>query len=110
MSARSQTYRIVEGTTEPQDFQLKDDDENLVGTGLTLGIVVYNNGTAVSGITAAWLDQTNGTARVSGIGTLEAGEYAVRFTLTDTGSKVGFVPGGQKVMEADRWIITRAYA
>jgi hypothetical protein len=110
MPARSQTYRIVEGTTEPQDFQLNDDDAALVGTGFTLGIVVYSNGTAVSGISAAWLDQAAGTVRVSGIGTLEAGEYAVRYTLTDTGGKIGFVPGGQKVMEADRWIITRVYA
>jgi hypothetical protein len=108
----SKTYRIVEGTSEPQDFQLEDDGEALVGTGFTVALKLYSNGTLVttSAPTVAWLSQAAGTVRVSGCEGLSAGEYRVRFTLTDGSSKVGFVPGGPNVTEADRWIIVPAYA
>lgn len=111
MPTLSKTYRIVEGTSEPQDFQILDDGDALVGTGLTLGIVVYQNGTAVSSApTVAWLSQAAGTVRVSSMNLLSAGEYHVRYTLTDSGSKVGYVPGGPNVFEADRWIIVPVHA
>jgi hypothetical protein len=112
MAAQSKTYRIVEGTSEPQDFQLLDDGVALVGTGLTLGLKVYLNGTLVttSAPTVAWLSQAAGTVRVSGIDGLSSGEYHVRYTLTDSGGKIGFVPGGPTITEADRWIIVPAYA
>jgi hypothetical protein len=112
MAAQSKTYRIVEGTSEPQDFQILDDDENLVGTGLDLDVKVYLNGTLVTtdAPTVAWLSQAAGTVRVSGIENLDPGEYHVRYTLTDSSDKVGFVPGGPNIVEADRWIIVPAYA
>lgn len=111
MATISKTYRIVEGTSEPQDFQLYDEDVALVGTGFTLGLKVYLNGTLVtSAPTAAWLSQAAGTVRVSSMNLLSAGEYHVRYTLTDSGSKVGFIPGGPNIVEADRWIIVPAYA
>lgn len=111
MAIVSKTYRIVEGTSEPQDFQLYDDDAALVGTGLTLGLAIYQNGTAVSSPpTVAWLSQAAGTVRVSSMNLLSAGEYHVRYTVTDSGSKVGYVPGGPNVVEADRWIIVPVYA
>ena len=111
MAVHSKTYRIVEGTSEPQDFQIHDDDENLVGTSLTLGLKVYLNGSLVTtNVSAAWLSQATGTVRVTGIENLNAGEYHVRYTLTDGSSKVGFVPSGPNIVEADRWIIVPAHA
>jgi hypothetical protein len=108
------TYYIVEGTSEPQDFQIWDHDneEAEPGTGLTVAIKVYSNGTLITSSppTVAWLSQAGGTVRVSGVENLAAGEYRVRFTLTDTNSKVGFVPGGPLVSESDRWIVKSAYA
>jgi hypothetical protein len=112
MAALSKTYRIVQGTSEPQDFQLYDDDVELIGTGFTVALKVYANGTLVSTNppTVAWLSQAAGTVRVSGVENLTAGEYHVRYTLTDGSSKVGYIPGGPNIMEADRWIIVPAYA
>lgn len=112
MALLSKTYRIVEGTTEPQDYTLLDDGVALVGTGLTVGLKVYSNGQLVTtgAPTVAWLSQADGTVRVSGMDGLTAGEYAVRYTLTDASSKVGYVPGGPNVDKADRWIIVPAYA
>jgi hypothetical protein len=112
MAVQPKTYHIVEGTSEPQDFQILDDGAELVGTGLTLAIRVYSNGTLVSTSppTVAWLDQAAGTVQVSGIESLAAGEYNVRYTLTDSGGKVGFVPGGPNVTASDTWIIKTAYA
>ena len=106
-TARGYTYDIVLGTSEPQDFQLTDDGEDQVGTSLTIGIVVYQGTTLVDDIDIAWLDQTAGTVRVTGIESLAAGEYHVRYTLTDSGGKVGFVPSGR---EADRWLVAPVYA
>ena len=106
-NARGNLYEIVYGTTEPQDFQLLDDSEDQVGTGLEVGIVVYRGTTLVEGITVAWLSQANGTVRVSGVGTLAVGEYHVRYTLTDGAGKVGYVPSGR---EADRWLVSQKYA
>jgi hypothetical protein len=101
-TASGNTYYIVYGTTEPQDFQLTDDGENLVGTSLTIGIVVYRGTTLVVGISVAWLDQANGTVRVTGVESLAADEYQVRYTLTDSGGKVGLIPSGR---QADRWLV-----
>jgi hypothetical protein len=112
MAVQSKTYRIVEGTSEPQDFQLYDDGVALDGTALTLGLKVYLNGALVEtdAPTAAWLVQASGTVRVTGIENLDPGEYHVRYTLTDGANKVGFVPGGPNIVEADRWIIVPAHA
>jgi hypothetical protein len=112
MALLSKTYRIVEGTTEPQDYAILDDGDALVGTGFTVGLKVYLNGQLVTASvpTVAWLDQAAGTVRVSGMDGLAAGEYTVRYTLTDGSAKVGFVPGGPNVTQADRWVIVPAYA
>lgn len=107
---RAKTYYIVQGTSEPQDYQLLDDGEVADGTGFNLDIVIYNNGELVTGPTVAWLDQTTRTVRVSAMNTLGAGEYHVRYTLTDGTSKVGFVPGGPNSRESDTWVVVPAYA
>lgn len=107
MPSLSKTYRIVEGTSEPQDFQLEDDGAALDGTGFDVDVVVYQNGTLVTtnAPDVDWLSQGDGTVRVTGIEALGSGEYHVRYTLTDGANKVGFVPGGPNVMGADIWII-----
>lgn len=109
MAAKAQIYHIVEGTSEPQDFQLLDDNEAFDGTGFDIGLKVYSNGTLVTSSppTVAWLDQGTSTVRVSGIENLSAGEYKVRYTVTDSGGKIGHVPSGN---DADTWVIAKPYA
>lgn len=99
------THTIPLGTTEPQDFALENDGVAIVGTGFTLGLqIVKRVGSAdvavVSPPTVAWLNQSGGTVRVTGAGALVVGSYLARFTLTDGGGKIGFVPNSDK---ADLW-------
>lgn len=94
-------YKIVVGTEEPQDFQLLDDNEPLVGTGLTLGIEARED---ITGVSVAWLAQAAGTVRVTGIENLGLGTYHVRYTLTDSGGKVGYSPNGHA---PDEWQVVR---
>jgi len=94
------THVMVAGTSEPQDFQLLNEGVALVGTGFTLGIEFASNGTytaaqvtALAGVIVTWLSQATGTVRAStGISALPIGLYPFRFTLTDSGSKKGYVP------------------
>jgi hypothetical protein len=95
------------GTTEPLDLQLTDDGENLVGTGLTLGIEIqkYVNG-AYEDVdtppTVAWLSAASGTVRVTDADVLEEGSYYVRFSLDNGAGDVGYVPNGKA---ADLWVV-----
>lgn len=98
------THTIVEGTEEPQDFQLLDDGVALVGTGLTLGIEFRETTAGVEDVSVAWLDQATGTVRASGIENLARGTYHVRFTLTDSGGNVGYAPNG---VGSDEWRVVR---
>jgi hypothetical protein len=82
------THVMVEGTTEPQDFQLTENGAALDGTDWTIGLDFRED---VSGVTAEWLDQAAGTVRVDGLGELPTGFYHVRFTLTD-GASIAYVP------------------
>lgn len=86
-------HEMVVGTTEPQDFELQNDDAAIDGTGLTIGMHIEDalTGTTVSGLTVAWLDQDSGTVRVTGVATLTVGRYKVRFSVT-SGSSVGYFP------------------
>ncbi len=85
------THQMVVGTTEPQDFALLDDGVALVGTGFTLGIDW--RGTDPTGpVVVAWLDQAAGTVRVTGTGSMAVGTYFWRWTLTDSGGKIGYIP------------------
>lgn len=88
------THVMVVGTTEPQDFALTDDGEALVGTGLTIGIAfeVASTLTAEEKPTVAWLDQAAGTVRATPPAGMPVGAHRFRWTLTDSGGKVGFVP------------------
>lgn len=101
------THVIYEGTTEPQDFQIKADGANLVGTDLTLGIVIKDKTkTAVTLTgTVAWLDQAGGTVRYTpptgGELTKASGPYSVRWSLT-AGSSIGYAPNG---ITPDQWVI-----
>jgi hypothetical protein len=108
MAARGKIYNIVQGTSEPQDFLIRNDGDALDGSGFTIGLSIYQDGQVPSSVpTVAWLSQANGTVRVSGVNVLSSGEYRVRFSLTDGSSKVGYVPNGP---DADRWIVVTAYA
>lgn len=101
------THIIPYGTSEPQDFALFDDGVALVGTGLTVELVITRaNGTAVGSPvpSVAWLDQSGGTVRVSGVDTLSVGSYSVRYQLTDGLGTVGYAPNGDA---ADDWEVVR---
>lgn len=99
-------HTIPVGTSEPQDFMLKDKGTAIVGTGLTVEFKIEKregtSGTSAVAAppTAAWLDQPGGTVRVTGTEVLAIGSYLVRYKLTDGAGKVGFVPNGDK---SDVW-------
>ena len=92
------THVIPVETSEAQDFQLRDDGEPLVGTGFTVTLEITNrSGAAIATPpTVAWLSQAAGTVRVSGCENLAIGTYYVRFILTDSGGKVGYVPNARR--------------
>lgn len=95
------THTMVAGTSEPQDFQLKDDGANLVGTGFTVGIV-WSETTPAGPPTVAWLSQAAGTVRVTGCASMAVGKYPFRFSLTDGASAVGYCPNGDA---PDEWLV-----
>ena len=99
-------HYFPQGTTEPQDFQLRNDGAALSGSGYTVAIELSRiDGGAIPTLpTVAWLVQGSGTVRVSGVGSLAEGMYRVRFKLTDVSSLVGYVPNGN---DPDTWIVTR---
>lgn len=93
------------GTSEPQDFELRDRGDPVVGTGLTVTLVIV----ALSGAEidplltlADWLDELAGTVRVTGVENLAVGNYRVRFKLTDVLNTIGYAPNGEK---ADLWSV-----
>jgi hypothetical protein len=55
--------------------------------------------------TAAWLSQAAGTVRHTGMERLGRGRYEARYTLTDSGAKVGYAPNGNT---PDTWRVVRA--
>ena len=99
-------YTIVEGDSEPQDFQLTDDGVALVGTGfaVTLAIGPASDADTLPDTlpTVAWLDQAAGTVRVLGCENLAVGSYHVRFVLTDDDDKEGSTPNGAR---AELWTV-----
>ena len=99
------THTMVVGTTEPQDFQLLDDHAPLVGTGLDIDIEFRANEVDAEDLpSVAWLSQATGTVRVTDVESLAVGTYHFRFTLTDSGGKVGYVPNESAT---DVWRVVR---
>lgn len=95
-------YTMVVGTTEPSDFQLLDDGENLDGSGFDVDIEFRNEDVSA---TVAWLDQAGGTVRVTDVtGMTVGGTYLFRFKLTDSGGKIGYCPND---FSPDAWIVAR---
>jgi hypothetical protein len=92
---------MVLGTTEPQDFVLEDDDGPLNGTGYEVA-VEFRSGQTVS---AAWLNASAGTVRVTETEAMPLGEDRFRFKLTDQSGAVGYVPNLEK--ESGRWLVVR---
>lgn len=88
------THVIPFETSEPQDFQLRDDGAAFDGTSITLALEIVDRSGAVIATppTVAWLDQAAGTVRVSGCEALAVGSYYVRYVLTDSNGKVGYIP------------------
>jgi hypothetical protein len=95
-------HTMVYGTTEPQDFQLYDDGDVLVGTGFTLEIEFREPNVSA---TVEWLAQATGQVRVTDmIGMSEGKTYHFRFKLTDQNDKIGYCPNTHA---ADEWFVVR---
>jgi hypothetical protein len=90
------------GTSEPQDFVLRDQGTAIDGTGWDVFLDIEEvDGTAVlTPPTVAWLVAASGTVRVSGTEDLPVGTYHVRFRLEDQGGAVGWAPNR---MAPDTW-------
>lgn len=100
---------IPVGTSEPQDFQLRNDGSALVGSGLVVTLAIEDQSGAVIGTppTVAWLSEAGGTVRVLGVEALPVGTYTVRFELTDGGGRLGFVPNR---LAPDVWRVVPIHA
>lgn len=103
--SQPQKHIIVVGTSEPQDFEVRNDGVALDGTGydVALEITQLVNGVATpvsNPPTANWLTAATGKVRVTGVESLAIGNYLVRFRVTDGGNAIGFFPNGDK---ADLW-------
>ncbi len=101
------THIIPEGTTEPQDFQLKADGVNFDATGFNIGLQIDDRDGVAVNLTGTfdYLDQAAGTVRVLLAATdlpLNKSAYRVRFSITDGSSKVAFIPNGR---DPDIWQI-----
>lgn len=87
------THVMVVGTSEAQEFQITNDGESLVGTGLDIAIQFSADAVVDSDdVTVAWLAQADGTVRVTDVEGLPLGAHKFRWTLTDSGGKKGYVP------------------
>lgn len=96
---------IPVGTSEPQDFLLRNVGAAINGTGLTVTLEIVKAGSRAvvdTPPTVAWLIAASGTVRVSGTESLSVGNYLVRFRLEDSGGDVGFVPN---LNRGDLWVV-----
>lgn len=98
-------FAIPVGSSEPADFQLKDQGLPFDGSGCTIALEIklYFNGTTsavASPPSIAWLDQAGGKVRVTGVAALAIGNYLVRYKVTDAFGNIGYFPNGDK---ADLW-------
>lgn len=100
------THVIPAGTSEPQEFRLRNEGVAIDGTDITVGIEVFDcHGTAVSGLTVEWKTPlTDGIVQVTGIEDLAVGTYTVRFTLEDDGGLIGKVPTSKR---PDTWEVVQ---
>lgn len=98
------THVIPVGTSEAQDFVVRDNGVPVNGVGWTVGIEILGaNGLPPATLpTVTWLSTAAGTVRVTGTETLPAGTYRVRFRLTDSGGAEGFAPN---LHAPDLWIV-----
>jgi hypothetical protein len=95
-------HTMVVGTTEPQDFELLESGAALDGTDLDIAIEFRES---VSGVTIAWLDQGEGTVRVTGVENLSARTYHFRFKLTDNSDDFGYIPNLESA--PNEWRVVR---
>lgn len=97
-------HYIPFGTTEPQDFQVRDLGVPVNGLGWTVGLEITDEDGVEPATppTVDWLDAATGKVRVSGVENLAVGTYLVRYKLTDSGGDFGYAPNGKY---ADTWIV-----
>jgi len=97
----AEVTEIVEGTTMRISFQLKEDGDNLVGTGLTVSAldIVGNDGVAVDTTSDfGWITAASGTVYYdpdSSDFVAEKSPYRIRYQLTDGNGKVAWWPDGK---------------
>lgn len=108
------------GTSEPQNFALRDRGAALVGTGFDVDLeivdlvgaaVVLGEGDSLP--TVAWVNQAGGTVQVTGVEVLPIGSYRVRYKLTDGDGEVGYCPNVRvqpKNEPWDVWTVARFFA
>ena len=101
------TEVMIEGATAPLDFRLKEAGVAFDGTGFTVGLEISTSAGQAIGSpepTVAWLDQADGTVRVSGRETLTVGEYSVRYKVADGAGAFDYFPRGEP---ADMWAVIK---
>ncbi len=103
-------YTIIPvGSSEPYDFQLKNNGAALNGGGLTVTLEIVKGASVavVDPPTVAWSDQPNGIVRVLGMEKLTTGTYRVRYKLTDSSARIGYAPNQDA---ADVWNVVKVSA
>lgn len=98
-------FYIPFGTSEPQDFELRNDGEpipDLTGVEVELQIERKDGDAIDTPPTVAWLDRDAATVRVTGCDALATGSYLVRFKLIGGSGDVGYAPNGK---DPDVWSV-----
>jgi hypothetical protein len=99
MSNTTLTHTMVEGTSEPQDFQLLSDRAIIDWSEWDVEIE-WRTEPGETLPEVAWLDQATGTVRVTGCEAMPVGEHLFRFKITDGAGDVAYVPNKAA---ADTW-------
>lgn len=95
-------YTIVQGTSEPLEFDLFNDNAPINGAGYSVALSIRraDGANMPAAPVVAWQDQAAGRVRVTGLDGLTPGRYLVRVRLTSGAGEVAFVPNGA---EPDVW-------
>lgn len=80
------------GATEPQDFQIMEDEQPFNGAGYSVE-AVFSSDMANDAVTAAWLEQSEGKVRLTGVENIPPGQYKFRLkVIADAGGAWSYVP------------------
>ena len=97
------THVMVVGTSEPQDFALTDDGAAIDGTGITIALD-WRGSDPVGPPAIAWLEEEDGTVRVTSTAGMSVGTYRFRFKLTDGEGAISYIPN--LTVDANVWRVT----